>query len=225
MDATQRPLPLFPLPDHVVFPGVPTPYRLFEPRYRQLAIDLLERPAAERELAIPCLADRDLVERAGDRLAPQPRFEPVATIGRAAHLSGLPNGQFQMIFVGETRALLQEIESPHPYRLALTHRYDDLDAARVSSQTFEALVQSAAALTRMLGESASQLAEVLKERDDPRQMVFTLGSVLLRSPRQRQRFLAARRHAVRVDMLLEQMALLIDLVRTKDDSRGQMPEG
>lgn len=158
-------------------------------------------------------------------MAPQPRFEPVATIGRAAHLSGLPNGQFQMIFVGETRALLQEIESPHPYRLALTHRYDDLDAARLASQTFEALVQSAAALTRMLGDSASQIAEVLRERDDPKQMVFTLGSVLLRSPRQRQRFLAARRHAVRVDLLLEQIALLIDLVRAKDEARGQMPEG
>ena len=34
---------LFPLADHVFLPGFPSPYRVFERRYRELVEDLLKR--------------------------------------------------------------------------------------------------------------------------------------------------------------------------------------
>ena len=40
-DVTERLLPLFPLP-LVLFPGVPLPLHIFEPRYRKLTKDVLE---------------------------------------------------------------------------------------------------------------------------------------------------------------------------------------
>ncbi len=41
-----RSVPVFPLPDHVFLPGVPVPYRIFEPRYRALVRDLLKLRSA-----------------------------------------------------------------------------------------------------------------------------------------------------------------------------------
>lgn len=213
-------VPVFPLPDHVVFPGVPTPYRLFEPRYCELALALLEKPAGSRRLAIPRLAKgwRDDYEAA-------PRFELVATVGRAAHLSALANGQFQMVFVGEDRVLLNEVASPHAFRLAQCREFGDVDSIRDTEASFEALVQATSALARVLGEPADVLWTLLKDRDDPRRMVFMLASVMVQDASARQRFLASRRQSVRIDMLLEQVAGLIDLTRDSDEWHGRMPQG
>lgn len=49
-------LPLFPLPGHVLLPGLAVPFRIFEPRYRALVRDLLAVRAERRWLAVPCLA-------------------------------------------------------------------------------------------------------------------------------------------------------------------------
>ena len=37
-------IPIFPLPDHVLLPAIPTAYRIFEPRYRALVVDLQSQP-------------------------------------------------------------------------------------------------------------------------------------------------------------------------------------
>ncbi|MFN7967304.1 MAG: LON peptidase substrate-binding domain-containing protein [Acidobacteriota bacterium] len=213
-------VPVFPLPDHVVFPGVPTPYRLFEPRYCELATVLLEKPATQRRLAIPRLAKgwRDDYEAA-------PRFELVATVGRAAHLSALANGQFQMVFVGEDRVLLDEVESPYSFRLAYCRDFSDVDSMRETEPSFDALVQAVSALAQVLGEPANVLWALLKDRDDPRRMVFMLASALVQDASARQRFLASRRQSERIDMLLEQVAGLIDLTRDSDEWHGRMPQG
>ena len=39
-------IPLFPLPDVVLFPRMPLPLHIFEPRYRQMVADVLGRGIA-----------------------------------------------------------------------------------------------------------------------------------------------------------------------------------
>ena len=48
-------VPIFPLGNHVLLPGLPMPYRLFEPRYLALGQMLLGLPTQARWLCIPCL--------------------------------------------------------------------------------------------------------------------------------------------------------------------------
>ena len=42
MDALPTEIPLFPLPEVVLFPGVPRPLLIFEPRYREMVADALK---------------------------------------------------------------------------------------------------------------------------------------------------------------------------------------
>jgi hypothetical protein len=86
-------------------------------------------------------------------------------------------------------------------------------------------VQATSALARVLGEPADVLWTLLKDRDEPRRMVFMLASVMVQDASARQRFLASRRQGERIDMLLEQVAGLIDLTRDSDEWHGRMPQG
>src|SRR5512139_2245554 len=102
-----RSVPLFPLPDHVFLPGVPAPYRIFEPRYRALVRDLLKLPPAERLLAIPRLSPGWRPEEYDGA----PAFDPVATIGQVIHCAPLPDGEFHIVVQGISRVLLKEVPS------------------------------------------------------------------------------------------------------------------
>jgi len=53
-----RRLPLFPLPETVVFPGLLIPLYIFEERYKQMVRDLLARSEDQRRFVIT-LATQD----------------------------------------------------------------------------------------------------------------------------------------------------------------------
>jgi hypothetical protein len=218
-------VPVFPLPDHVLLPGVPVPYRIFEPRYRALVRDLLKLPPPERLLAIPRLTPGWRPEEYG--LAPP--FDPVATLGQVIHCAPLPEGQFHVVVQGAWRVVLEELPSPHPYRLARPRPYGD-DPARAADRAaqaagVDALVQSTLTLAKMLGPPAQELARLAADHADEERWLFCLGSVLLSDADERARFLASRSPAERIDLLLGQLAVLLHMVGTKGPGRDLLPEG
>lgn len=218
-------VPLFPLPDHVFLPGVPAPYRIFEPRYRALVRDLLKRPPVERLLAIPRLTPGWRPEEYDGA----PAFDPVATIGQVIHCAPLPDGEFHIVVQGISRVRLKEVPSPALYRLASPEPYEDdpagpgARAARAAG--VDALAQSTLTLAKMLGPPARELARLAADRSDEETWIFSLGSVLLSDPGERSRFLVSRSPAERIDILLGQLAALLHLVGTKGPGRDLLPEG
>jgi Lon protease-like protein len=101
-------IPLFPLPSTVLFPGVPLPLHIFEPRYREMMADAL---AGEGIIGMVLL---------------KPGFEadyegrpPIYEIGCAGYISKyeqLSDGRYNLILVGKTRFHVESESAERSYR-------------------------------------------------------------------------------------------------------------
>jgi Lon protease-like protein len=122
-------IPLFPLPSVVLFPKMPLPLLVFEPRYRRMVADALQR---EQMIGMVLL-------RPGWEADYEGR-PPVYSVGCAGHMEQcdpLADGRFQILLRGTSRFRVLEEHAGEPYRLATVRALEDplgddapLDAAR-----------------------------------------------------------------------------------------------
>lgn len=104
-------LPLFPLPNAVLFPGILLPLQVFEPRYRALVEDAA---AGGPGLIGIVLLRRG---REGDPAA-VPEIHRVGCAGRLALLERLPDGRYEIILRGVREFEVVEEDRRRPYRTA-----------------------------------------------------------------------------------------------------------
>jgi Lon protease-like protein len=103
---TER-IPLFPL-GSVLFPGAVLPLRVFEPRYRQLLADLLERPEARQEFGVVAIREGHEVGADGVRSL----FE-VGCTARLRLVEPTPDGTIRVVTTGGRRFRLRSlVEGP-----------------------------------------------------------------------------------------------------------------
>jgi ATP-dependent Lon protease len=103
-------LPVFPLPQTVLFPGALLPLHIFEPRYRTMVKDAL---TTNKTLAIA------LIRESGDRDSNRnPPIEPVAGVGIIIDHAELADGRFNILLRGRARVRLEELPFVPPYRRA-----------------------------------------------------------------------------------------------------------
>jgi hypothetical protein len=88
-------LPIFPLSNVVLFPRVKTPLHLFEPRYRQLARDVLQ---GERRIGMVVVRPEHVDEMPGD-----PPIYPIGCAGVITESQRLPDGRYNLVLLGEHR--------------------------------------------------------------------------------------------------------------------------
>ncbi len=191
-------VPLFPLPNFVLLPHVPSPFRAFEARYVALVRALVERDESDRWVAMPCLKGnwREDYEES-------PGFHSVAAVGLATQIRRRVGGEFLFVVEGRSRARLEEIPSPGPYRLARVTAAPDTDSDPMPDPT--PLIQLASQAARVSGAMAG-----LTDGDPtPETLLFRLATAVLRDPAQKQRFLElsspASRHRVLRDILLSML--------------------
>jgi Lon protease-like protein len=89
-------VPLFPLPNVVLFPGAVLPLHVFEERYKRMTADVL---AGDRRIAMALL-------RAGWEKAyyGRPAIEPVVCVGHILSHERLGDGRYNFLLQGERRA-------------------------------------------------------------------------------------------------------------------------
>jgi Lon protease-like protein len=104
-----RPIPLFPLPNCVLFPGVVQPLHIFEPRYRDMMEETLEDQSA---IAMA------LLKPGWEKLyyGRPPVFE-ILCAGRIVAHERLEDGKFNLLLHGLTRARLLREEKRGLYRV------------------------------------------------------------------------------------------------------------
>ena len=180
-------LPLFPLPDHVLLPGVPVSFRIYEPRYRAMVADLEELSEDDRWLAIPRLAEGWKTDYVG-----APPFHAVAAAARLLRIQAMEHGQYMIVVEGGLRLRLAEISSSRPYRLARWAALPDLtpssEAAMLAAEEVLAKVR---VIARRLGDGTEQLAEMIAGEDHV-VVADRLAAVLLGGADDRQRYLEDR---------------------------------
>ncbi len=103
-----RAVPLFPLPNLFLFPGIPVQLHIFEPRYRQMIEDSLDGPGRIVIAAV--------LEGWHDRLLGNPPFHPLAGLGEIVRHERLPDGRFWIFLLGLARVHIREVESDRAYR-------------------------------------------------------------------------------------------------------------
>jgi Lon protease-like protein len=191
-------VPVFPLPDHVFLPASPTPYRIFEPRYRELVTFLLALPPARRWLAIPRLAPGYESDYEG-----RPPFHEIATVGRMAECLENADGTFHVIVGEGVRCRVREVRSPHAFRLARWTAHPDVAVAAVDpALVYDALLQLIGALARALGRPARGLLALAGEEGTRAQRVSRFANVLLQHPGARQEFLECLDESRRIDLVM-----------------------
>jgi Lon protease-like protein len=85
-------IPIFPLPNVVLFPDVPLPLHIFEPRYREMVRDALAGPGL---IGMVLLRDdwRDDYHGA-------PEVYRTGCVGRIVETTPLPDGKFNIVLAG-----------------------------------------------------------------------------------------------------------------------------
>ena len=102
---------LFPLPNLVLFPHVVQPLHIFEARYRQMTADAL---ASDRLIALALLQPGWEGDYEG-----RPALHPTVCLGRIVAEQRLPDGRFNLLLRGLSRArVIEEPADDRPYRLA-----------------------------------------------------------------------------------------------------------
>jgi Lon protease-like protein len=116
------PVRLFPLPNLVLFPYVIQPLHIFEPRYRELMTDALQ---TDRLIAMATL-------RPGweSEYHNRPSIFPTICIGRIIKDERLPDGRYDLLLHGMSRArVLEETPAAKLYRSARVQLLEDVPIA------------------------------------------------------------------------------------------------
>lgn len=104
----KQPVPVFPLPGVVLFPGVPLPLHVFELRYRTLVREAL---SGERLIALALLLPGWEQDYHGS-----PEYHPLGCIARIDEVAWLPDDCYHLRLLGLSRARLGRRVREFPYR-------------------------------------------------------------------------------------------------------------
>ena len=198
-------LPLFPLPNVVLFPNVFLPLHIFEPRYREMINDAV---AGDRMIGIMLLRsgwERDYEGR--------PPVYPIGCSGVITHVERLIDGRCNIVLRGIERFKLVAEDHARTYRRALVEPLgeialgaDDRAAVRRQRSRLEALL--APAVERATADPTIPAA--MPDED----LVNALAQYLDLEPLEKQALLEQRCLRSRAESLVELLEMKAFMART-----------
>lgn len=186
-------IPIFPLPNVVLFPNVFLPLHIFEPRYRAMVTDAL---AGDRIIGMVLLQPGYEAEYEG-----RPPVYPVGCAGVITHCDPLADGRFNIVLRGLERFRIVGEEHSRAYRVAHVTPLsdavpeDERQALRPLRQRLEALL--VAALER--GGIEPKFPPAIPDAD----LVNALAQYLALEPIERQALLERDGAVARCRALIE----------------------
>jgi Lon protease-like protein len=195
-------LPIFPLPDMVLFPHAIVPLHVFEPRYRAMARDVL---AGDHLLSIARL--RRGFERDYDG---RPPVHEIAGVGEVIQSQALADGRYNILVRGLARVHIErELPPELPYRLVVARQlHDEYGAADlgIARAALEALADRLAAA---LPQGGDVLRQLIHGTTEPGALADVLASSLVIEPDARQRLLEMTDVGSRLQRVSEAIAQLL----------------
>lgn len=192
-------LAMFPL-GSVLLPGELLPLQVFEPRYRQLVIDLLADDVDDPEFGVT------LIER-GHEVGGGDHRSEVGTVARIVRIDALDDGRYAVVAAGVRRIRVNAWLPDDPYPVADVDDWPDGDGSDPQLELMVAASRSRVEATRRLaidlGELPGPHVKLPELGDDPVMASYHLVSLAPVGAADRYRLLAAATPAARLDLLDE----------------------
>jgi Lon protease-like protein len=196
-------IPVFPLPNVVLFPNVFLPLHIFEPRYRAMVADAL---AGDRIIGMILLKPGYEANYEG-----RPPIYSVGCAGVITHAEAQPDGRYNIVLRGLEKYRIVSEDESKPYRLAtielLSEVTPEADKAelRRHRQRLEALLAAAVERTG----SEPRFPPAVPDED----LVNALAQYIELDPLERQALLER-------DGILARCRGLVELLEMKTLSKG-----
>src|SRR5262245_52716493 len=204
-------LPIFPLPNVVLFPNVFLPLHIFEARYREMVADAL---ASDRMIGMALLRpgwERDYEGR--------PPVYPIGCSGLITHVERLPDGRYNIVLRGLERFRIAAEDDAKPYRRAVIEplvepRLETGDRQLVKNARARLAALLAATLRRAHGaaDEAPDLRTATAMCDED--LVNALAQYLDLEPLERQALLEHDSLRTRAESLVELLEMKLLIART-----------
>jgi Lon protease-like protein len=201
-------VPLFPLPNVVLFPGAPLPLHIFEPRYREMVAEVSRRD--ERLIGMVLLRGDWRKDYYG-----RPAIFPIGCAGRMVRVEPLADGRCNILLHGVREFAVAEEQSERSFREASVR----WRAAPTDPLPGEERRRVAELVDRLVGaQGPTVVRQLLGDPAAPDEMFVNLLCQTLRfSPLEKQALLEA-------GTLTERAARLCEVVQFALEAGGLDPD-
>jgi Lon protease-like protein len=183
----------------VLFPGIPLPLHIFEPRYRRMLADCLE---TDRRFGITPVASSDT-----------PAAGAVGCVAEVRVNQELPDGRSNIVVVGHSRFVVSRLlDESLPYLVADVQTFEDDEDSEPSADQTEALRQLFTHYFASLRELNDTMPEEPALPDDALSLSFQVAGGIECDLGVKQRLLAERSTARRVNALVMLLPVLTSAV-------------
>jgi Lon protease-like protein len=204
-------LPIFPLPNVVLFPNVFLPLHIFETRYREMITDAL---ASDRMIGMALLRpgwERDYEGR--------PPVYPIGCSGVITHVERLPDGRYNIVLRGLERFRIAAEDDAKPYRRAVIEplverrlETDDRQIVKNARARLEALLTATLRRAHAAPDDTPDLRTATAMCDED--LVNALAQYLDLEPLERQALLEHDSLRTRAESLVELLEMKLLIART-----------
>jgi ATP-dependent Lon protease len=214
-------LPLFPLPV-VLFPGVPLPLHIFEPKYRQMIDDVrVTNNLFGLSYFDPTASDRDI-----------PPAGHVGCVAEITETQTMPDGRSNILTVGVIRYRIDSyVERGDAYLVARVVYFEDeeedysllADSAREVAETFTRIAQA----VRTINDERATLPDI--SNTEPQRLSFLVAAAMEIEAEVKQELLELRSTSERLrslrDMLAHAVASYEERARIHELAKGNGHSG
>jgi Lon protease-like protein len=182
-DERKRVLPLFPLEQVILFPGMSLPLRIFEERYKVM---IGACQVTDQLFGVVLI-------RSGREVGDPAEPEPIGCTARMVRVDRIPDGQMHILTIGEQRFRLigQARVMPEGYLVGDVELLPDGPAGAVDSKLVASVTQEFTryqqAILGLTGRTDPVTAPELPS--DPVRLSYRIAATLFVEPQERQRLL------------------------------------
>lgn len=150
-------IPIFPLPEVILFPGTFLPLHIFEPRYRMM-LDYCSESGEEMAIA-PIKMDPSNLKN------PQPEIETVFGWGTIVRRDPLPDGRSNILLEGKGIAKLESYDTMEPFRIGFVEKLEP-DSKYIEDKLFVEIFDRILYLTKRILLSEGAKEELILRMND-----------------------------------------------------------
>lgn len=203
--SAQIQIPIFPLPDVVLFPHTLLPLHIFEPRYRRMVEDCL---AGDKRLAMGLLKpgwEKDYYGR--------PPIHAIAGAGEIVQHEVLADGRFNIVVRGTLRiGVTAEMPPDLPYRVVrarpLADRYTDLKPEALALRLDRLKVFYLRILAEV-NKGQEEMAKIFSGVKDPGTIVDRIAGAAIADTEARQQILECIEVPARMALVQEHLVAVL----------------